>query len=136
MTFFIVDSSPELNALHRVFREAKFSAEPDDDEIADSPQVNAMFLRVMDAIIEQSVKEDGEAARQRWANWLAIDKSRDEWGASALRARQVKNWAEMNYQEKSRKAKDILCPFTCTPQLLAEFISQVDADTPPQGMPV
>lgn len=135
MTSFNVDSSPELYALHRVFREAKFSVEPDDEEIADSPQVNAMFLRVMDAIIEQSVKEDGETARQRWATWLAIDKSRDEWGASVLRARQVKNWAEMNSQEKNRKVQDILCPFTCSPRLLAEFIAQVDADTPTQGMP-
>jgi hypothetical protein len=129
MTSFNVDGSPELYALHRVFREAKFSAKPDDDEIADSPLVNAMFLRVMEAIIEQSVKEDGEAARERWASWLAIDKSRDEWRASVQRARRTENWAEMNSQEKSRKAQDILCPFTCSPQLLAEFLAQMDTDT-------
>lgn len=129
MTYFIVDNTSELYALHRVFREAKFSADPDDDEISDNPRVNAMFLRVMDALIEQAVKNDGESARERWANWLAIDKSRDEWRTSVLRARRVRHWSEMNFQDKSREAQDILCPFTCSLGLLAEFIAQVDAET-------
>ena len=130
MASFSVDDTSELYALHRVFREAKFSALPDDDEISDSPRVNALFLRVMDALIERNVKEDGESARQRWAGWLAIDKSRDEWRASVLRARRVEGWPEMSIQEKSRKAQEILCPFTCAPPVLAEFIAQVDAEPP------
>lgn len=126
MASFIVDSTPEIYALHRVFREAKFSIEPDDDEIAGSPLVNAMFLRVMDLIVEQSVQEDGGIARERWARWLAIDASRDEWHAALRRATKVANWSAMTAHEKSSRARDILCPFECSPELLAEFIAQVD----------
>jgi len=128
MASFKVENLPEIYALHRVFREAKFSMEPYDDEIADSPLVNAMFLRVMDAIIDQSVQEDGDIARERWATWLAIDASRDEWQAALLRATKIANWSAMTSEEKGSRAQDILCPFACSPELLAEFVAQVDAE--------
>jgi hypothetical protein len=124
---FKVESAPEIYALYRVFREAKFSVEPYDDEIADSPLVNAMFLRVVEAIVEQSVKEDDHTAKERWARWLAIDASRDEWYAALRRAAKVANWSAMGLQEKSSRAQDILCPFACSPDLLAEFVAEVDA---------
>ena len=127
MGHFKVESTPEIYALHRVFREAKFSIEPHDDEIADSPLVNAMFLRVMEAIVEQSVQEDGDIARERWARWLAIDVSRDEWYAALRRATKIANWSVMPCHEKNSRARDILCPFACSPELLAEFVAQVDA---------
>lgn len=128
MAYFKVESTPEIYALHRVFREAKFSIEPHDDEIADSPLVNAMFLRVMDVIVEQSVQEDGDAARERWATWLAIDASRDEWHAALHRATKIASWATMTSHEKCSRARDILCPFACSPELLAEFVARVDAN--------
>jgi len=127
MAHFKVESTPEIYALLRVFREAKFSIEPHDDEIADSPLVNAMFLRVMETIVEQSVQEDGDIAKERWATWLAIDASRDEWYAALRRATRVANWSAMTSHEKNGRARDILCPFTCSPELLAEFVAQVDA---------
>ncbi|RYH37634.1 MAG: hypothetical protein EON54_19200 [Alcaligenaceae bacterium] len=86
MAHFKVESTLEIYALFRVFREAKFSIGPHDDEIADSPLVNAMFWRVIEAIVEQSVKEGDDIAKDRWAKWLAIDASRDEWYAALRRA--------------------------------------------------
>lgn len=126
MASFKVESTPEIYALHRVFREAKFSIEPHDDEIADSPLVNAMFLRVMEAIVEQSVQEDGGIARERWAAWLAIDASRDEWHSALRRATKVASWSAMTPHEKCSRARDILCPFVCSPELLADLVAQVD----------
>jgi len=127
MAHFKVESTPEIYALFRVFREAKFSIEPHDDEIADSPLVNAMFLRVIEAIVEQSAKEGDDMAKDRWAKWLTIDASRDEWHAALRRAAKVANWSAMGSQEKNSRAQDILCPFACSAELLAEFIADVDA---------
>ena len=44
---FVVNDIVELRVMQRVFREAKFCALADDDEISDSPIVNELFKRLL-----------------------------------------------------------------------------------------
>lgn len=124
---FIVDSPDELLALQRVFREAKFSTEPDDIEVSDSPIVAGLFERLMAVLINHEVARDGEAARQRWIEWLTIDESRDEWLAAVRRAKADARWSLFADGERLTYIKVLLSPFTLTPELIQKFVFAVNS---------
>jgi hypothetical protein len=123
---FIVDNFDELLTLQRVFREAKFCAEPDDAEVSDSPIVAKMFERLMTTLIARDVMRDGESARQRWMDWLAIDESRDEWHAAVRRARANDRWATFSDEERNSYIQLILSPFVVSPEISERFVRMVN----------
>lgn len=122
----MVDGLAELLALQRVFREAKFCIEPDDVEVADSPVVARMFERLIDVLVANDVERGGEDARLRWAQWLAIDESRDEWAAAIRRVRADARWTTFSADERTEYVSLLLSPFTLTPELINRFVSCVD----------
>lgn len=126
---FVVDDPNELLALQRVFREAKFCTEPDDLEISDSPIVAGLFQRLMDALIASEMARDGERARQRWMQWLAIDESRDEWQAAIRRARAEDRWPDFSNDERISYVELLLSPFTLSTDLVDRFIHTVNDRT-------
>ena len=123
---FVVDSLGELLALQRVFREAKFCTEPDDVEVSDSPVVAKLFERLVATLVAQEVERDGEVARQRWAQWLAIDESRDEWNAAIRRARTDARWATFSIDERVEYVRLLLSPFTLSPEVVDRFVLAVN----------
>lgn len=123
---FVVDNLGELLALQRVFREAKFCTEPDDVEVSDSPVVAKLFERLVATLVAQEVERDGEAARQRWAQWLAIDESRDEWDAAIRRARADARWATFSIAERVEYVRLLLSPFTLSSEVIDRFVSVVN----------
>lgn len=123
---FVVNDLAELLALQRVFREAKFCIEPDDVEVADSPVVARMFERLIEVLVANDVERGGEDARLRWAQWLAIDESRDEWAAAIRRASADARWATFSADERTEYVSLLLSPFTLTPELINRFVSFVD----------
>ncbi len=122
----MVDNFVELNALQRVFREAKFCTQPDDDEVSASPIVAMLFEKLMATLIEVEVEEYGEDMRERWVKWLAIDEPRDEWYAAIRRARANIGWANYSFDEREKYARLLLSPFTMTPDRVAKFILAVN----------
>lgn len=122
---FVVSDPAELVALQRVFREAKFCKEPDDIEVSDSPVVAQLFQRLVAILIEKDVERDGEDARLRWAQWLAIDESRDEWDAAVQRANAEARWATFSPDERFEYLKILLSPFTVTQEVVERFVSAV-----------
>ncbi len=126
---FVVENLSELFALQRVFREAKFCVEPDDVEVADSPVVAKLFQRLIATLVAHEIERDGEGARQRWAEWLAIDESLDEWGASIRRARTNTLWDTFSVDERKEYVKLLLSPFTLTPDGVDRFILAVNRAT-------
>jgi hypothetical protein len=123
---FIVDDLGELLALQRVFREAKFCTEPDDVEVSDSPIVARMFERLIATLIAREVARDGEGARQRWMQWLAIDESRDEWHSAVRRARADDRWATFSGDERNSYIELLLSPFVVSPEVVEKFVRMVD----------
>jgi hypothetical protein len=123
---FAVTNLDELLALHRVFREAKFCAEPDDTEVSDSPIVAELFERLMDAVVTAEVGQEGETARQRWEMWLALDESRDEWAAAIMRAKRESAWRDFSDAERRKYVAILLSPFRLSSELMERFISLVD----------
>jgi hypothetical protein len=123
---FVVDDIVELLALQRVFREAKFCTEPDDVEVSDSPVVAKLFERLVTTLVAQEVERDGEDARQRWAKWLAIDESRDEWDAAIRRAKTDVRWATFPIDERSEYVRLLLSPFTLSPNVVDRFVLAVN----------
>jgi hypothetical protein len=123
---FVVDDLGDLLALQRVFREAKFCTEPDDVEVSDSPIVAKLFERLMVTLVAQEVARDGEVARQRWAKWLAIDESRDEWAVSIRRARADARWRTFSDDERIRYVRLLLSPFALSPEVVSRFVLAVN----------
>jgi hypothetical protein len=122
---FVVSEFRELLVMQRVFREAKFCTEADDDEISDSPIVAELFNRLMEALVEAEVELDGEIGREKWKAWLAIDGSRDEWSAALRRARSNVSWPKWTNEKKSEYVKILLSPFVLSEATRKQFISEV-----------
>lgn len=127
---FSIKDIPELRALLRVFREAKFCFGPDDVEVSESPIVNSMFKRLVETLIETDCKKEGDKARKRWERWLTIDISRDEWSASVLRAQQSPSWSKLSTSERKNYTVNLFCPFLISSELVDTFIETVDAKAP------
>lgn len=126
---FVVDDIGELLALQRVFREAKFCTEPDDVEVCDSPVVARMFERLITTLMERDIELGGDAAESRWARWLAIDDSRDEWAAAIRRARADARWATFSSEEQAEYVRLLLSPFVMSPDTLDKFVLAVNQAT-------
>ena len=122
---FMVADLNELLALHRVFREAKFCTEPDDTEISDSPIVERLFRQLMEAIVAAEVEREGESARQKWKQWLAIDESRDEWSAGVMRATRETAWSAFSEKERREYVSLLMCPFVLDEDVMKRFIAAV-----------
>lgn len=116
----------ELRALQRVFREAKFSLDPDDSELSTSPVVNAMFCRVMEELVAAQSEED-PAAEERWNAWLRLSSNRDEWIASVKRAAMLPHWLNFNASTKLKMMKEVICPFNASESQIQELIEEADA---------
>jgi hypothetical protein len=123
---FVVSEFRELRAMQRVFREAKFCTEEDDEEISDSPIVAAMFSRLMEAVIDAEVELDGESARTGWTNWLMMtDTSRDEWSAAIRRAQRKVAWQQWSDEKRKEYVKILFAPFVLSNEMTSRFIADV-----------
>lgn len=123
---FCASELSELIALQRLFREAKFSTDPDDAELCDSPLVARMFERLMSALVVKDVQTSGEQAKRRWEAWLAIDETRDEWRSAVRSAARDFRWASFSDSERIAQAYLLLSPFTTTPTLVERFIVEAN----------
>ena len=120
---FVVNDIVELRVMQRVFREAKFCALADDDEISDSPIVNELFKRLLDALINKCVELDGLEERERWHRWLTMDDpARDEWGAVRDRALRHDKWALWTREEKVDYLRLLCCPFVARDDLISRIV--------------
>lgn len=116
----------ELLALHRVFREAKFCTEPDDIEVSNSPIVARLFRQLLDAVVAAEVERDGESARKKWEQWLALDESRDEWIAGVDRAKRENAWAGFSEEERRAYVTLLMSPFVLGENVMDRFIAAVE----------
>lgn len=123
---FMVADLNELLALHRVFREAKFCTEPDDIEVSNSPIVARLFRQLLDAVVAAEVERDGESAREKWEQWLALDESRDEWIAGVERAKRENAWAGFSEEERRAYVTLLMSPFVLGEDVMDRFIAAVE----------
>lgn len=122
---FSVSDYYELLAMQRVFREAKFSLCPSDDEITGSPIVSKLFARLIEAIVSTEAQMRGDTAKERWVQWLTIDESREEWGIALQRAKSNRDWASWTESKRREYVHDLLSPFIVDDALLTRFIDSV-----------
>ena len=127
---FSVADYAELLAMQRVFREAKFCGEPDDEEVAASPIVAGLFRRLMEALIAADIERYGTRGKQRWDEWLTIDASRQEWCAALARAKKQSGWKNWNDAARASYVADLLAPFIVSDDRLREFLVAVSSDEP------
>jgi hypothetical protein len=122
---FVVNGYRDLQVLQRVFREAKFCNEANDDEVSASPIVADLYLRLVDVLIEADVAEFGEHVRVNWANWLQMDPSRDEWNSAMRRACSEEKWLAWTFEERLSHTRLLLSPFVISSELELQFINEV-----------
>jgi hypothetical protein len=123
---FAVNDLHELRVMQRVFREAKFCTESNDDEISSSPVVAKLFTRLMNALIDAEVEVRGEKSRENWTQWLDMsDMSRDEWTAALNRAKKDVHWPSRSTEERIEYSKILFSPFVLSEEKLMEFVASV-----------
>ena len=116
----------ELRLMQRVFREAKFCIAADDEEVSDSPWVAALFEELLEQLIAADGATNGNAAR-RWADWRAIDETRDEWRVAIQRVRNSKRWSMLVTEpERIEYVETLLRPFTVTHEKRQLFLATVE----------
>ena len=123
---FVVESLVELRVLQRVFREAKFCTEPDDDEISESPIVANLYEKLINILMLRDIEATGDVARQKWMSWLSIDQDRDEWSAGLKRAKLCSCWMKFSEEERLNYVKTLMSPFILSEFNLKKFIADVD----------
>lgn len=112
--------------MQRVFREAKFCIEADDEEISDSPIVANLFCRLMDALIETEVLQDGELARSRWEKWLEMTNvERDECRAVRRRINKNANWEKWTEDRKIEHLRVLFSPFIISDDFARHFLADI-----------
>ncbi|MGO4550254.1 hypothetical protein AB4059_04015 [Lysobacter sp. 2RAF19] len=123
---FLVHDVQELRTMQRVFREAKFCTEADDDEVSESPTVARLFERLMASLIDAEVAISGDSARDEWNKWLLMtDSSRDEWAAALGRARKNRMWQTWTEKEKKACIRTLFSPFVLSDSMVDSFLVSV-----------
>ena len=103
-TSFSTESIHELNALHRVIIEAKFSEYPNDRDISASPLVCEMYRRIF-----EELKTDGKD----WDAWLEGQRDRFQRIVTQNVGRiQDWEWNKWSDDQKFRFIEDSLFPLT------------------------
>jgi hypothetical protein len=119
-------SLTELDAIQRVFREAKFCLVADDDEVSPSPRVAVLYEELITALVETDCKENGEQQRTRWQSWLLLSEERDEWRIALQRIKAHSEWRTYGQPQRSVYARTVLSPFQLNDEVLMQFISQAN----------
>lgn len=125
---FVVSEFRDLLVMQRIFREAKFCTEADDDELSDSPIVAELFGKLLESLIESEVQLRGERARENWEQWLAMsDPRRAEWQAAISRAKKKNLWSKWTEAEKNGYVRILFSPFILDVESTRKFIKEVTA---------
>ena len=123
---FAVSNLQELRVMQRVFREAKFCLEADDEEISASPIVAKLFTQLMNVLIAIETETEADSARRGWTKWLDMsDSSRDEWTAALKRAKSNVQWPAWSQIERLEYSKTLFSPFVLTEERLRDFVTSV-----------
>ena len=85
-----------------------------------------LFQQLLDAIVAAEVERDGESARQKWKQWLAIDESRDEWRAGVMRAKRETAWSGFSEKERRTYVTLLMSPFVLNEGAMESFIATVE----------
>jgi len=130
---FQVDSYDEMRALLRAVIEAKFHRDPDDIVVPGSPLVADVVNRLARAVAEESIRIDGDAARDRWSAWIHIGPERDEWKSAVAYATSLwpKMWPKWSVEKRRVVARVLLSPFELEDATLDAFLREVEASFTP-----
>jgi hypothetical protein len=109
--------------------EAKFHEDPVDRDIAASPFVAEVAIRVRDEIKRLEIEREGEQARRRWAEWELIVPERREWKvARAIAARTWKHsWPQWNTEMREGAVRQLLSPFDVSRETATAFAAELES---------
>jgi hypothetical protein len=126
---FTVTRTSELTALFRVLLEAKFHEDPVDRDIAASPFVAQMAIRVRDELMCLEIEREGERARQRWAEWALITPERREWKVASMIAARMwqHSWAQWTAEMRESIVHQLLSPFDVSREAATAFVAELEA---------
>lgn len=122
---FIVQDYYELLALHKALMEAQFCDDPNNFDISASPVIALLHKRLLESLVHADSARNGEAANNKWENWLSLSSDRREWNVALSRAQNERRWFQWTKEERLEYVKCLLAPFCTSDKLLEEFINQV-----------
>lgn len=116
----------ELVALCMALQQVKFSRSPVDDRVIGSPFIASIANRLVETLNELEV----ERGKPEGANWnVPIVQDSEVWQIAVRNAVDSNEgyWKNFSYEQKREFAVVLLSPFTYTEEMLAIFVTQVDA---------
>lgn len=120
---FAVHDPNELNALMRVFIEAKFRPSIPDTDIPASPFVVAMVDRILHS--KKDLAEGNQKTLTNLIQWLRLEDNPILLSAVRERIRDCPSgvWARWSQEERFNYVRQILSPFTAEDALLEELVA-------------
>lgn len=128
MSTFTVTEYYEMLALHRMLVEAKFNPSPEDLDIAASPLAGKLMEKLVGVLANAELERGHPDKKERWESWREIDKSGRFWKSAISYGVARPEWHDWSELEKSQFAENVLRPFLTNSQLVAEYISEVEAE--------
>jgi hypothetical protein len=126
---FASSSLGEVLAILRAILAAKFHDQPDDLDVPQSASLAEVAVRLREAARKEEVRREGQAAEERWREWLSIGPERREWRAARAYAisRWKAIWPRWSPDERRAAAVTLLSPYEPGEQGLAQFLAEVEA---------
>lgn len=120
---FSVSDRYQLSALFRVFMAAKFNPRTSDTDLPASPFVGHMAAQVRDALMAMEVEREGNAAKERWEEWLAIGPHRREWQVAIdFATREFKeSWRTWDTADRREVLEHLFSPFPLAPDMILKI---------------
>lgn len=127
---FVVDDPTDILVLWRLVAEAKFQAQPDDQDLWGSPYAHALVQRISDAVLrshELNGKQSAVDAHHRWVKSLP-----NNIALPIVRAQLKKDaaspwWHEQTYDQKLAYLQGCVAPFQPEVEFLEALLREAEA---------
>lgn len=106
--------------LHKALLEAKFHTMPDNESVAGSPLVAALYIQVRDLLIESDKGSE-------WKDWFLLSNRPDRKEQAIILMRKDRIWNKAAHDEKRKIANAFLAPFLFSEEELENVIAEVDS---------
>ncbi len=122
----IVDTYPELIALHKALLRVRFANPTVDPLLSASPHLANIAIKIVDLLAEHETTQN--RLNNRIDNWhIKIVPNEEVWSIAIRNVIEAcgEFWNDWSSEDKMKNAKIFLAPFAYSEQILEQFITEI-----------
>ena len=124
---FSIDSYIELLALNRALMEAKFSNDPNDNDIAASPIVASIVRRLIDELTIMHERADVKTLPSLdWKAWCKEGPGEREMSIIRRNLTKISFWNDLDNEQRSDYIENLIAPFVVDNDSFSELLEYAD----------